>query len=288
MLNIVHGSGARRGRAADRPSGRRPRRVHRLAGDRADRLPRRRRAADAGVVRARRQVAVRGLRRLRPRRRRGDRRLPVRQRRARSASPERGCWSRSAVLEPFLERFRARVAEIVVGDPRLADDDLRPADPPGRARARHRARGARARARARACCSAASRSAGSTTRRRCSPTCPPTAEILRTEVFGPVLTLQAFADEAQAIAMANDRTTASRRPCSPARPRARSASARRSSPVPCGSTASTCATWRRRSAARATRASAARAAATHSTSTATSRRSVSERAPSRWTLSAGA
>jgi aminomuconate-semialdehyde/2-hydroxymuconate-6-semialdehyde dehydrogenase len=33
---------------------------------------------------------------------------------------------------------------------------------------------------------------------------PEGAEILRTEVFGPVLTLQGFADEAQAIAMAND------------------------------------------------------------------------------------
>ncbi len=33
---------------------------------------------------------------------------------------------------------------------------------------------------------------------------PPGAEILRTEVFGPVLTLQSFAGEAQAVAMAND------------------------------------------------------------------------------------
>ena len=74
------------------------------------------------------------------------------------------------VLEPFLERLRERVAAIVVGDPRRADTTYGPLIHPV-ALERVTARVARAREDGRApAASAASRSAGCTTRRRCSPT----------------------------------------------------------------------------------------------------------------------
>ena len=99
---------------------------------------------------------------------------------------------------------------------------------------------------------------------------PPDAEILQREVFGPVLTLQTFTDEAEAIGAGQQHRLRSRRDhLHGLQEPAPTGSAQPSRPAPYGSTASTCATSRRRSAARATPASAARAAITHSTSTAT-------------------
>ena len=107
-----------------------------------------------------------------------------------------------SILEPFLERFRARVDEIVVGDPRNADSTYGPLIHPV---ALERVTGHVRRA----------REAGARLVFGGEPLgglyYPPTlfvdvprgAEILQREVFGPVLTLQAFADEAEAIELAN-------------------------------------------------------------------------------------
>ena len=248
-------TGAERGAGAPLTGhrGRRPRRVHRLAGDGAHRLPRRGGGAHARLLRARRQVAVPRLRRLRPGRRRGRRPPTSTTTPGRSALPGRACSWRQAVLEPFLARLRERVAAIVVGDPRAAADHLRPADPPGRARARH-ARAWRARVEQGAHAALRRRAArtASTTRRRSSPTCR-----RRPRSCAPRCSARC-----------------SRSSPSPTRPRrsrwptatdyglaatvftgSRERSERvggRSSPARCGSTASTCATSRPRSAARAT------------------------------------
>jgi acyl-CoA reductase-like NAD-dependent aldehyde dehydrogenase len=107
-----------------------------------------------------------------------------------------------SVMEPFLERFRARVDEIVVGDPREEATTYGPLIHPV---ALERVTGHVARA----------RDAGARLVFGGEPLgglyYPPTlftdvpadAEILQREVFGPVLTLQEFADEEQAIRLAN-------------------------------------------------------------------------------------
>jgi acyl-CoA reductase-like NAD-dependent aldehyde dehydrogenase len=107
-----------------------------------------------------------------------------------------------SVMEPFLERFRARVDEIVVGDPREEATTYGPLIHPV---ALERVTGHVARARA----------AGARLVFGGEPLgglyYPPTlladvpgdAEVLQREVFGPVLTLQAFADEEEGIRLAN-------------------------------------------------------------------------------------
>src|SRR5919201_1544312 len=107
-----------------------------------------------------------------------------------------------SVTEPFLERFRARVDEIVVGDPREGATTYGPLIHPV---ALERVTGHVERARA----------AGARLVFGGEPLgglyYPPTlfadlpggAEILQREVFGPVLTLQDFADEDEAIRLAN-------------------------------------------------------------------------------------
>jgi aminomuconate-semialdehyde/2-hydroxymuconate-6-semialdehyde dehydrogenase len=107
-----------------------------------------------------------------------------------------------SVMEPFLERFRARVDEIVVGDPREEATTYGPLIHPV---ALERVTGHVARA----------RDAGARLVFGGEPLgglyYPPTlftdvpadAEILQREVFGPVLTLQEFADEDEAIRLAN-------------------------------------------------------------------------------------
>jgi aminomuconate-semialdehyde/2-hydroxymuconate-6-semialdehyde dehydrogenase len=107
-----------------------------------------------------------------------------------------------SVMEPFLERFRARVKEIVVGDPRQEATTYGPLIHPV---ALERVTGHVERA----------REAGARLLFGGEPLgglyYPPTlftdvpgdAEILQREVFGPVLTLQAFADEEEAIRLAN-------------------------------------------------------------------------------------
>jgi acyl-CoA reductase-like NAD-dependent aldehyde dehydrogenase len=108
----------------------------------------------------------------------------------------------ASVMEPFLERFRARVDEIVVGDPREEATTYGPLIHPV---ALERVTGHVARA----------QEAGATLAFGGEPLgglyYPPTlfadipadAEILQREVFGPVLTLQGFADEEEAVRLAN-------------------------------------------------------------------------------------
>ena len=109
----------------------------------------------------------------------------------------------ASVMEPFLERFRARVEEIVVGDPR---DEATTYGPLIHPVALERVTGHVERA----------RSAGARLVFGGEPLgglyYPPTlftdvpadAEILEREVFGPVLTLQEFADDEEAVRLAND------------------------------------------------------------------------------------
>jgi acyl-CoA reductase-like NAD-dependent aldehyde dehydrogenase len=104
--------------------------------------------------------------------------------------------------DAFLERFEARVAEIRVGDPRDAATTYGPLIHPV---ALERVTGHVQRARAAGARLAfGGESLGGL---YYAPTLfvdvPAEAEILHHEVFGPVLTLQSFADEAEAIRLAN-------------------------------------------------------------------------------------
>jgi aminomuconate-semialdehyde/2-hydroxymuconate-6-semialdehyde dehydrogenase len=107
-----------------------------------------------------------------------------------------------SVLEPFLERFEARVAEIRVGDPRDAATTYGPLIHPV---ALERVTGHVERALA----AGARLAFGGTSLGGLyyPPTLfvdvPADAEILQREVFGPVLTLQSFAGEDEAIRLAN-------------------------------------------------------------------------------------
>jgi 5-carboxymethyl-2-hydroxymuconic-semialdehyde dehydrogenase len=108
----------------------------------------------------------------------------------------------ASVLDRFLERFIARSAEIRVGDPRDESTTYGPLIHPV---ALERVTGHVERALAEgARLVFGGRSLGGL---YYAPTLftdiPAAAEILTHEVFGPVLTLQTFADEAEAIAMAN-------------------------------------------------------------------------------------
>ena len=96
------------------------------------------------------------------------------------------------------------------------------------------------------------------------------SEIVQREVFGPVLTFQTFADEDEAIALANStplRSLGDRLHRSRGARGARRA--RRCAPAPSGSTPSSSATSPRPSAGSGSRGSAARVAITRSTSTPT-------------------
>jgi aminomuconate-semialdehyde/2-hydroxymuconate-6-semialdehyde dehydrogenase len=108
----------------------------------------------------------------------------------------------ASILDEFLERFAARAAEIVVGDPRDAGTTYGPLIHPV---ALQRVTGHVERALADgARLVFGGESLGGL---YYAPTLftdiPPAAEILTHEVFGPVLTLQTFPDEAQAIELAN-------------------------------------------------------------------------------------
>jgi acyl-CoA reductase-like NAD-dependent aldehyde dehydrogenase len=107
-----------------------------------------------------------------------------------------------SILEPFLDRFRERVAEIRVGDPREPETTYGPLIHPvalGRV-TDHVERAVAAGARLEF-------GGHSLDGLYYPPTLfvdvPAGAEILRQEVFGPVLTLQTFEDETQAIELAN-------------------------------------------------------------------------------------
>ena len=112
-----------------------------------------------------------------------------------------------SIVDEFLDRFVEAASAIRQGDPREDGDRHRTADHPRALRARGRVRAARDRRRREAAASAAvptTTSAACTTAPRCSSTLRPGSEILREEVFGPVLTVQPFADEEEAVALAND------------------------------------------------------------------------------------
>jgi len=107
-----------------------------------------------------------------------------------------------SVVNEFLARFESRVAEIRVGDPREPETTYGPLIHPV---ARERVTGYVERAIAAGIEPRfGGRSLGGL---YYAPTLfadpPPDAEILTHEVFGPVLTLQSFADEAEAIELAN-------------------------------------------------------------------------------------
>jgi acyl-CoA reductase-like NAD-dependent aldehyde dehydrogenase len=108
----------------------------------------------------------------------------------------------AAVLAPFLERFRGRVAEIVVADPRLADTTYGPLIHPV-ALERVSARVARAHEQGATLAFGGEPLGGLYYPPTLFTDVPAEAEILRTEVFGPVLTLQTFDSEDEAIALAN-------------------------------------------------------------------------------------
>jgi 5-carboxymethyl-2-hydroxymuconic-semialdehyde dehydrogenase len=107
-----------------------------------------------------------------------------------------------SIHDAFLERFRAKVAEIRVGDPRDPGTTYGPLIHPV---ALERVQGHIARA----------REQGATLAFGGEPLgglyfpptlftdVPPDADILRNEVFGPVLALQTFEDDDEAIALAN-------------------------------------------------------------------------------------
>jgi acyl-CoA reductase-like NAD-dependent aldehyde dehydrogenase len=107
-----------------------------------------------------------------------------------------------AVFAPFLERLRERVAQIVVGDPRRATTTYGPLIHPV-ALERVTARVARARAQGARLLFGGEPLGGLYYPPTLFGDVPADAEILRTEVFGPVLTIQPFADEAEAVALAN-------------------------------------------------------------------------------------
>lgn len=108
----------------------------------------------------------------------------------------------SSILEPFMERFRAEVDAIEVGDPREPDTTYGPLiHPIALERVQgHVARALRDGARL--------LFGGEPLHGLYFPPTlfvdiPPQAEILRREVFGPVLTLQPFGDDDEGVALAN-------------------------------------------------------------------------------------
>jgi acyl-CoA reductase-like NAD-dependent aldehyde dehydrogenase len=107
-----------------------------------------------------------------------------------------------AALEPFLERFRARVDEIVVGDPRERATTYGPLIHPV-ALERVSARVARAIDQGARLVFGGEGLGGLYYPPTLFADVPADAEILQTEVFGPVLTIQTFADEAEAVKLAN-------------------------------------------------------------------------------------
>ena len=173
-----------------------------------------------------------------------------------------------SIVDDFLERFEARAGEIRVGDPRDPGTTFGPLIHPV---ALERVTGYVERA----------FEAGANLAFGGRPISglyyPPTlftdvpadAEILRAKCLARCSRSRRSSTRPRRSTSQTPPTTGSRPRSTPALRSARTGSAPRSSPARFGSTASTCAISRRRSAARATRASAARAATTRSTSTPT-------------------
>jgi 5-carboxymethyl-2-hydroxymuconic-semialdehyde dehydrogenase len=107
-----------------------------------------------------------------------------------------------SILDPFMERFRERVAAIEVGDPREEDTTYGPLIHPV---ALQRVEGHVARALEQGATLAfgGERLGGLYYPPTLFMDVPEGADILRQEVFGPVLALQSFEDDDEAIALAN-------------------------------------------------------------------------------------
>ena len=207
VFNVVTGFGGEAGAPLVAHPGRRQGRVHGRDGDRQRRDEGRRRAPRAGDAGARRQVAEHRLRGRRPRRRRQRRRRRASSPpRARPAWRARGCFVQDSVHDEFVERLAARARAIRLGDPLDPETEMGPVAFEGHL---EHVLGAIASAKAEG------RAAGH--RRRRGPTGPgffvePTIfgdvdngmGIARDEVFGPVLAALRFADEDEAIALANE------------------------------------------------------------------------------------
>jgi acyl-CoA reductase-like NAD-dependent aldehyde dehydrogenase len=107
-----------------------------------------------------------------------------------------------SVMEPFLERFNARVEEIVVGDPREPETTYGPLIHPV-ALERVTSHVARAKEAGARLVFGGEPLDGLYYPPTLFTDVPDDAEILQREVFGPVLTLQAFEEEEEALALAN-------------------------------------------------------------------------------------
>jgi acyl-CoA reductase-like NAD-dependent aldehyde dehydrogenase len=107
-----------------------------------------------------------------------------------------------SILDDFLARFQARTSQIKVGDPREPDTTYGPLIHPV-ALERVTAHVARARADGARLVFGGEPIGGLYYPPTLFTDVPPDAEILQREVFGPVLTLQTFTSEAEAIELAN-------------------------------------------------------------------------------------
>ena len=207
VLNVITGTGARDRRSARRPSEGRDGLGDRRHGHRQAHRQGRCRQGQAAAPRARRQGAGHHLRRRRPRRgRRGHQAVGLLERRPglHGRHPRHRRSRRSTTTS--WPTSPTQVKSIKWGDPAEGDDiemgsliaDAQADKVEGmvdRARARRRDHDRRRRART---------APAPSTSRPSSPAPTRDSEIVQDEVFGPVVTVQRFSDEDQAIKWAND------------------------------------------------------------------------------------
>ena len=227
-------------------------------------------------LRAGRQVAAARLRRRRPRPGRGPTPSSSTTTPARCASPAPGCSSRRRSPRSSPRRFLDQGARAAPGRPARRGHRRRPAaSTPTTSSGSTASSGARSTPGATALLGGGPNTDLGGLYYRPDPAHRRRARTARScseEVFGPVLTLQTFDTEDEAVALANDTHFGLAAMLVTGDRGARRAGQRRGwSPARSGSTASSCATCAHRSAAPGSPASAARAAPGASTSTATSR-----------------
>ena len=270
---VQRAAGHRRGsgRRPHRAPGCRPHRVHRQCADREARRPGGRPEPHAGLPRARWQVAVPGVRRRGPRCGRAPSGEPVRQRRP--GLPRRHPAHRRALDVRRVPRaVRRGGGRDRAGRSSRRGHRHRTAD---HARAFERVDGFVQRAKADGATVVFGGGpnedlGGLYYRPTLFTDAPEGSEILTQEVFGPVLTLQIVRGRGRGRRAGElDRVRPGGHPLHGRRGQGGARQLRGSWPAPCGSTASSSATSRRRSVVRAVRASAARADPGASTSTRT-------------------